>query len=521
MKFVFRTDAALMIGTGHVMRCLALADRLREEGHQVHFIFREHPGNLCDWVERERSYPVSRLPGIDGFQEEARQEGHAHWLGASVAMDAEQTVGAIREMAVRPDWLIVDHYAIDANWERVLRPHVERIMVIDDLADRHHDCDLLLDQTFGRLPGDYQALAPSAHTMTGSAYALLRPEFNQVRTTSLARRRSRKGVARILVGMGALDPDNVTKTVLEAIALSGFQWTVDVILAHGAPHLEVVRHWCEESSLDVAVHVSPGNIPELMAHADIGIGAAGTTSWERCCMGLPSMTLVIAENQMLVAGIMERAGAAVNLGNFRSVDPEHIATSLRNLAEDPERLTRMSLEAARMCDGLGTGRVGQRLVPEFATDKNPVWVRPARTEDIQRVFEWQSTPGMRTHCRNPSVPSFDEHVSWFKSRLSDPSCLLNIVIHKRQPAGVLRLDSLEGEENRDVYEVSLLVAPDHQRQGVGGAAIRCARRLVPYAEIKAEILDQNTGSRMLFEREGYLLGKDGLWVQNPVAETAG
>lgn len=357
MNIAFRVDASLLIGTGHVMRCLTLADALRERGHRCRFICRDLGGSLIGWV-RSRGYEVMVLPAVaEPPDEPAADEGRAMygaWLTTSQEADAAQCVEAIRGMA--PDWLIVDHYALDQVWERVLRPHTGRLMLIDDLADRPHCCDLLLDQTLGREPDDYAALVPEhARLLCGTDYALLRLEFGQLRERSLARRRS--GVfRRLLISMGGVDKDNVTTAVLEALCKVALaeETRILVVMGSTAPWLERVLEVATSMPWPTEVRSGVDDMARLMCTSDLAIGAAGATSWERCCLGLPTLMLVLAENQRTIARQLGATGAVVLLND--PLDRE-LPLALEPLAQEPARLRAMSENAARLVDGAGTMRV--------------------------------------------------------------------------------------------------------------------------------------------------------------------
>jgi len=198
LKILIRTDSSVQIGTGHVMRCLTLADELRERGAEIVFVCRDFAGNLCGYTEGNLK--------------------HAAWLGADWQTDARQVEEIIKDFNTHPDWLVVDHYALDERWERYLRSYVKKIMVIDDLADRPHDCDLLLDQNFyENLESRYDGLAPSGcKKLLGPKYALLRPEFREERKNL----RKRDGyVKRIMIFFGGSDPTNETTKALEAVRM--------------------------------------------------------------------------------------------------------------------------------------------------------------------------------------------------------------------------------------------------------------------------------------------------------------
>ncbi len=289
MKVVFRTDASLQIGIGHVMRCLTLADALRASGAECSFICREHPGNLLEQI-RQRGYAVLGLPAssadpIPRDLEEAAESNHSSWLGSDWATDAAQTRVGAGETAI--DWLIVDHYAIDARWEQALRPICRKLMVIDDLADRPHDCDLLLDQNLGRDVSDYRKLVPDDCTvLVGPRYALLRPEFAALRDYSM-RRRAIPQLKHLLITMGGVDQADATGLALEALKdcqLPGGSH-ITVVMGPHAPWLERVQLLAAQMPLSTDVKVNVHNMAQLMADSDLAIGAAGSTSWERCCLG--------------------------------------------------------------------------------------------------------------------------------------------------------------------------------------------------------------------------------------------
>ncbi|KXS54044.1 MAG: polysaccharide biosynthesis protein [Marinobacter sp. T13-3] len=313
MRIAFRTDASIWIGTGHVMRCLTLADELRRQGHECVFVCREHEGHLGDLIGK-KGFKLHLLSKTDSQQKPSMNEphlAHAGWLGASWQKDGKETSDLLHNQ--RPDWLVVDHYALDARWEREVAHEVGQIMVIDDLADREHECTVLLDQNLGRQPGDYELLVPSyCSKLIGPQYALLRPEFSQIRPESLARRQSPK-LERILISLGGVDRTNVTGQVLEALAKSELPSDVelDIVMGAAAPRLEDIRRQAAELRFPATVSVSVSDMAERMCKADLAIGAAGGTAWERCCLGLPSIILVLADNQRAGAGALAHSASAL------------------------------------------------------------------------------------------------------------------------------------------------------------------------------------------------------------------
>lgn len=363
MNIAFRTDASLQIGTGHVMRCLTLADALQAAGAQCHFICREHPGNLIAHI-RQRGFSVSVLPAatkalITDEHAVETQSNYAAWLGAEWATDAAQTKVGVGAMAV--DWLIVDHYALDARWEQALRPLCRKLMVIDDLADRPHDCDLLLDQNLGRDVGDYSQLVPEACTvLAGPHYALLRSEFAALRDDSL-RRRATPQLKHLLITMGGVDQADATGKVLEALQDCPLpaDLRITVVMGPHAPWLERVQMLAKLMPQPTKVKININNMAQLMADSDLAIGAAGSTSWERCCVGLPTLIVVLAENQRNGATALEQSGSVKVLDSVDAIP--HALRSMLGLLVTSDALSQLSQKSCLVTDGQGASRVKDAL----------------------------------------------------------------------------------------------------------------------------------------------------------------
>ena len=362
MKVVFRVDSSILIGTGHVIRCLTLADELRAAGHQCLFICASLDGHISGVIER-RGYEVSMLPRSNNVPSpEESDSDYARWLGESWQQDAQQTLDFIS--CHKPTWLVVDHYALDAKWERFLAVAVNKIMVIDDLANRHHECSLLLDQNLGRAAKDYDGLLPAeCLRLIGPSHALLRPEFAALREQSLSRRK-RPDIKRVLISLGGVDRTNVTGQVLTALAHSELPASteLDIIMGSSAPYLNEVRQQSELLPFKATVSVNVQDMAERMCIADLSIGAAGSTSWERCCMGLPSVTVILAENQRAIAEALNvnKAGLLVDVQQIT----EEIADLIEHCAGDLETLQFLTHNAAQICDGGGANRVVSVLTGE-------------------------------------------------------------------------------------------------------------------------------------------------------------
>lgn len=350
MFVAFRVDASTQIGSGHLMRCLTLAEALHTIGADILFICRELPGHLCSHVEA-CGFTVRRLP----MPEEAASAGtgisHAAH-GVDWAEDAAETASALAE---ETGWLVVDHYALDARWEWALRSRADRILVLDDLAERSHDCDLLLDQNYYETQEKrYMELVPTGcRVLAGPRYALLRPEFAKARE----RLNQRDGrVERILVFFGAGDYGNETLKALQSIRQLGRpEIGVDVVLGVNHPFKQAVKN-SAATMPQVFCHDYVNNMAELMAAADLYLGAAGTTTWERCCLGLPSLVIAVAKNQIKPIQSLELIGAVQYLGESVEVSVEDISRALGSIMDAPSLLVAMGDAAMALVDGLGTHR---------------------------------------------------------------------------------------------------------------------------------------------------------------------
>jgi len=337
MKVAFRTDATRQIGTGHFMRCLTLADELKKQGAQIRFISRNLPAHLSDMLnEKGMEYvPLN----MDVAQEPNDELAHSSWLGTSQAQDAQATIQAMAAHVW--DWVVVDHYALDVRWESAVRASAKQLMVIDDLADRPHNCDILLDQNFYHDQKQrYKGLIPEqCLTLLGPAYVLLRPEFAEAKQQLKGRDGT---IERILVFFGGNDPTNETVKVL--VALQRFnrtQISVDVVVGLTNTNRIVIQKLCEELP-NATYHCNVSNMAELILNADLGIGAGGSAMWERCYLGLPTITVVSAANQVRTTEDVADIGAIGYLGWSDALEPIDYVRAISELLANPQRVKQIS-----------------------------------------------------------------------------------------------------------------------------------------------------------------------------------
>jgi len=324
------------------MRCLTLAQALKDREIDVAFICRHHPGNLINKI-KEDGFRVYELAFLVNKKVTNDKLFHAAWLGATQQQDADNCIEILGITEV--DWLIVDHYALDKRWHSQLRRIAKKIMVIDDLADRVFDCDILLNQNLDSNKKIYQnKISKNCQLLLGCKYALLRPEFSKLRGEALKKRDGTKAIRNVLVSIGGVDNNNITQNILKNL---NNKLNVVVVLGQNSPHNQMIQDYANNRYIKVIVGAK--NMAELMLNADLAIGAGGATSWERCCLALPTILYVIAKNQKEVAQSLESVGAV------------KIAEDLKNdlswILQDLDAWKDMSDIASMISDGLGVDRV--------------------------------------------------------------------------------------------------------------------------------------------------------------------
>ncbi|EPC8408826.1 MULTISPECIES: UDP-2,4-diacetamido-2,4,6-trideoxy-beta-L-altropyranose hydrolase [Bacillus] len=360
-KIAFRADASIEIGTGHIMRCLTLAQELRNKGAQVYFICRKLQGDLHQYI-LNKGFHVFVLDG-DGENTNflsAENAIYLNWLKYYWFVDAQQTNDILSQLP-KCDWLIVDHYGLDNKWESALRKTVKKIMVIDDLANRMHDCDLLLDQNlYDNLNDRYKDLIPE-HSLVklGPKYAILRPEFHAAK--KISRKRTGK-IERIFIFFGGHDVTNETLKTLRALQnINKNNLKIDVVVGSQNPHKEGIQTYCKSVS-NASYYCQIENMEELLVRADLGIGAGGTTTWERCFLGLPSITITTAQNQIEVTKAVAKVGATWNIGTADNVSDKVIAKCLNKLLSDSKIVKEMSNKALSIQCASNTNEIAKIIL---------------------------------------------------------------------------------------------------------------------------------------------------------------
>jgi len=489
----FRCDAGDLIGGGHAMRCLTLANALAEDGATITFVAASMPDLLAHRIEG-CGHRLVRIPDSPELRRPA-----GNWEEPPLSDDAQLADARATGAAVsQADWLVVDHYLLDVRWHSTARDFADQILVIDDLANRSYDCDILLDQTFGRAVADYPDRVPQgAKVLAGSAYALLRPEFAREREAALERRETIGPVRRILVSLGTTDPGGIAAGIAEQVVETSPNCAVDVVLGAQAPSLERVSDLAGRHP-GVSVHVASGQMADLIRDADLAVGAAGTSSWERCCLGLPSIALVMADNQRKVAEGLEAAGAAIAVNRVCDIPP-----ALSRLCNDPALLGRMSAAAFAIVDGQGTNRTCDFMLGRTSLKRGELALRAAQPDDSRNVWLWRNDFSTRGFSQTAEPISWQDHQGWWQASFGSTERDMMVAEIGGSPVAALRFDRIS-----EGFEVSINLAPSARSSGLGAhilaEACKLFRKDHGAMPLLATIHRDNPASRRIFEKLGFV-----------------
>jgi UDP-2,4-diacetamido-2,4,6-trideoxy-beta-L-altropyranose hydrolase len=478
VKVAFRVDASAEMGSGHLMRCLALADALRERGTETLFVT-SAAGRPWRSLLRQHGHTVAALPG-DATEPDR---------------DASETHAALKEMPL-PDWLVVDQYGLGIEWESSMRTSCGRIFAIDDIG-RSHDCDLLLDQNVLDNEHAYENLVPpSCKRLLGPRYALLRAEFLKERANCVVRDGA---VKRVLINFGSSDPTHEIGKTLEAFLAAPLDESVcaDVIFGPANSNAEtILQRYAGNRRLNLQAHTK--RMAAVMAEADLAIGAGGVSMWERACSGLPSIVVTVADNQQAGAEWLAAQGGHLLLGNSKTITARHIAQALGCLAGNPWLRARFARTGAALVDGRGCDRVAGRLLG------GEIELRPATSADCDLTYAWRHAEISRRYSGDDKDFSFESHRQWFAEMTADPSRIMLIGEANREPVGVLRFDFRGAEA-----VVSIYLVPGRHGMGWGESLLesgadwlRVHRKEID--TIRSRVRSGNHASLAVFGRAGYV-----------------
>jgi UDP-2,4-diacetamido-2,4,6-trideoxy-beta-L-altropyranose hydrolase len=469
---LFRCDASPFIGAGHMMRCLALAETMAAVGFRPHFLSAKGSADVLAAIGRSGFALIEVRDGEDGVAS-ARAAG----------------IGDVRVA-------VVDGYGLGADIERAFNDIAETVIALEDAPTRRHDAHIVVDPTPERAADAYADLVgPGSIVLTGSAQALIRPLWREVRNRGCPQRGNH-----IFVSFGATDPSNATARVVEALKLADLDWDVHVVLGASAPHLKDVE---ARLGARMSLDVDPADFPDLLCQATLAIGAPGSSSLERALLGIPSIVIPVADNQNDIGAALAATGAAEVLPSTVLDDVAALGASIAALAADAPRRSAMAKAAFSLCDGRGALRLLAAIAGTvLAKDGTNVQLRLAEHSDSDWLLALQSQPETRRFARDPDVPSPAGHARWYAAAMADTNRILLLVEKAGVRCGFVRLDR-QPSSDRPRFEVSVAVDPSQHGRGIGSAALRLLRRFAPGADFNATVLAANTSSRALFANAGY------------------
>jgi UDP-2,4-diacetamido-2,4,6-trideoxy-beta-L-altropyranose hydrolase len=470
---LIRADASVAIGTGHVMRCLALAQAWQDAGGWATFAMAESTPAIEERL-RSESVELVRVDGVPGSR-----------------FDSEQLIASAR--AHVPSWVVVDGYKFGTDYQANLKSGGLKVLFIDDNGHAgHYSADLVLNQNVHASEALYSSRDASTRLLLGPRFALLRREFTSWRGW---RREIPVVARRVLVTLGGSDPDNVTKRVVRAtLAVPSLDATV--VVGGNNPHKQQLRELVGAQQNVQLVENVP-NMPELMAKSDVAISGAGTTSLEMCFLGLPALLIVLADNQRPIAEELNRRGVAIDLGEAAEIRSSSLSPCLTDLISSQGTRKAMSERGRELVDGHGAERVVRAL------RSSVLQIRRATLADCKLLWELASDPAVRASAFSPSSIPWEGHVDWFESKMQTTTCHMLIGEAQGAVAGQVRIDEQPGGQG----EIDISVTREFRDAGVGSRLIDLAVREIfastGISRIHAYILPQNPASQRAFENAGF------------------
>ncbi|BBN81095.1 UDP-2,4-diacetamido-2,4,6-trideoxy-beta-L-altropy ranose hydrolase [Pseudoalteromonas sp. A25] len=490
-NIAIRVDVDATIGAGHFMRCLALAIGVKNDltkadiDHQIHFICATINDTYIAKLS-EYEFALTTIPHPDDEED---------WL----SNDSTKTAQALEQHV---HLLIVDSYRISTPWYScAIQKTCEKILVIDDLADRPHQCDFLLDQTLDASDKRYTKLVPAKCTLlVGQPFMLLREEFAQWRNKALAKRKTTQQIESVLIALGGSDAVELNLQAIDAVIdinqMRPEPLKVSLVVSNNSRAIAQYYQLQHQYSW-LTVHADANNMAELMYTADIAIGASGSSAWERCSQGLPTLAIELADNQSLVLKKLADRGAVVNLGRVSSSTGLDIKNALNSLINSPDTYRAMCKQSAMCCDGNGVKRAVTAL------NLSSIYLRPATMADKALLFKWQSQKSVRQYARTNHQITYAEHSAWFDTVMKNSDRHLFIITERwseecEKPVGMLRLDLQQTQ-----YEISILTCPTQQGRGIAAKAIAAIEPQFKTRPILATVHPDNHASQALFSKAGF------------------
>ncbi len=508
MRVAVRCDASTRIGTGHLRRCLSLADALAALGAEPRFVLRRHDP-VAEQVMSTRRYPVIWLSPPSGVLTPAEDAPvHAAWAGVTEVDDVAETIIGLRAWV--PELIIVDHYAFGAYWHVAIREALHcTVVAVDDLGDRAIGADILLD---ANAAADHAAkyagrLADGTRTLVGPRFAALASAYR-----SAPRYAFNVAVQSIGIFMGGMDENNASGAALQTLRRDvGFVGAIEIVTTATAPHANALARACATDG-NAVLSVDLPDLSAFYARHDLQIGAGGTSSYERACIGVPTIAVVLAENQLTVVPILDRLGLVRGatipgvVGTDLLTGAEDLATVATDLIGQPDRRRELAERSLQLVDGRGAERVALSLLADQLT------LRPAILTDAAMLHAWRNDPSTRAVSTNDHAIAYSDHLDWFAAVLASKTRRLFIAMVGALPVGAIRFDLSEDE----AWEISLYTDPALHGLGLGPKMLAAGEFAIVNASdgnvaFHAKVERDNQASSRMFKRAGYRAQQDRLY----------
>jgi UDP-2,4-diacetamido-2,4,6-trideoxy-beta-L-altropyranose hydrolase len=488
MHIVFRVDSSDIIGTGHLMRCLTLAEALRKKGANCIFICRNHPKNIY-FLIKDKGFSLHLLETLSDINQPLD-----NWLGVGQLEDAQQTVEVIKNLTAIPDWLIIDHYGIDITWEQQLKEYVKKIMVIDDLANRSHYCDVLLDQSYTHRWNRYEGLVPDdCCVLLGPEYAILRPEFLKARQQIEKRGRPPFDPSKVFIFFGGVDQENYTGKALDILPKIG-NFAPEVVIGIQNPHRERIQQQMQNFPTG-ELHIQIDNMAEIMMRCSWYLGAGGSVTWERMCLGLTGIVVAIANNQIPVSTALASDNFHILINSIQDISKDRLHDFFVQIPE-------LQIWNMNLVSTYGLDKICLRVFGEINLEK--LTIRNVTIQDIFTLFLWANDPKVRNNSFNANPISLVEHRQWFLQRLKGSSTKFYILEYGHLPVGQIRFDL-----DQSIWFIDYSISSFLRGYGVGQVLLQKGEEALQKAtrnsiKIQAKVKKTNLASLTCLKRNGYV-----------------
>lgn len=460
---LIRCDASPIVGAGHAMRCYTIARELEKKGYK------------CTILTDENSYRF-----FSNFRSFER-------IDPNLFFDNPR----------KHTLFVIDHYDYDRKYEEGFRPYVSKIIVIDDLANRFHDCDYLIDYSPARTFEDYKKLVPEhCQLLLGLEYAILQLEFAQLRPQALKKRNETRKIDKVLVNLGGGNSKGNIIKILQLINESTYCGCVDVALGFSFQLKSDISSFAKKMKNEVNLYTN-ADMPQLIYDADLSFGAAGVGAWERVCLGLPSLLIKIADNQEKNYQFLDSF--------FRQQGDMTLSQKFEFFLNNLEKLNECSNIYSKAVDGFGINRIIQSVEDNLAI----VCLRQATIDDLLMTWTWQQEKSIRQYTFNKNAPTIEEHTNWFKQRLTDSLGVYCIICYKDTPCGVI---NLQFNADLNMYELGYLVSKSFQGKGIGSKAVLNAVGLVHPFKLYARVVPENIASLKAIEKARFVKFSENTFV---------